>query len=60
MTGHIWDADRIRFTVGVCEAGHLYVRNDSRGDSTHLLDTEPDADLVTLGQAIADVIGDLY
>ncbi|MFF3406657.1 hypothetical protein ACFYW8_10655 [Streptomyces sp. NPDC002742] len=58
-TGHLHNADHIPFTVGVCEAGHLYLRNDAQGDSVHLPFTSTD-DPTAIGQAIAKVIGDLY
>lgn len=59
VTGHLHNADHTPFTVGVCEAGDLYVRNDELGDSAHLR-LSSTADLKSLGQAVADVIGDLY
>jgi hypothetical protein len=59
ITGHIHDADRTPFTIGVCEAGVLYIRNDERGDSSHLA-MDSNTDLETIGQAIADLIGHLY
>ncbi|WP_437069910.1 hypothetical protein [Streptomyces sp. enrichment culture] len=43
----------------VCEAGHLYLRNDSAGDSTHL-PYDSNADLARIGRAIAEAIGGLY
>jgi hypothetical protein len=58
-TGHIHDADRIPFTIGVCEAGLLYIRNDRRGDSVHV-PVKSDTDLKTIGEAIAELIGHLY
>ncbi|MFJ5779721.1 hypothetical protein [Streptomyces sp. NPDC093094] len=44
--------DRILFTLGICEAGTLYLRNDTTGNSTHLP--------TTTGQTTADLIGRLY
>ncbi|WP_435220624.1 hypothetical protein [Streptomyces sp. Tue6028] len=58
-TGHLRNADHTPFTVGVCEAGYLYLRNDELGDSVHL-PLSSTADLPTLGQAIANVIGELF
>ncbi|MFC7512624.1 hypothetical protein ACFQV4_29835 [Streptomyces thermocarboxydus] len=58
-TGHLRSPDRIPFTVGVCEAGRLYLRNDSAGDSTHL-PYDSSADLAGIGRAIAEAIGGLY
>ncbi|MEU2857620.1 hypothetical protein ABZ672_04205 [Streptomyces mirabilis] len=58
-TGHLRSGDRIPFTVGVCEAGDLYIRNDAQGDSVHLPFTSTD-DLPAIGQAIAEVVGALY
>ncbi|MEU6071851.1 MULTISPECIES: hypothetical protein [Streptomyces] len=58
-TGHLHDADRIPFTIGVCEAGSLYIRNDTRGDGAHV-PVKSDADLNTIGEAIAELIGRLY
>lgn len=58
-TGHLRNADRIPFTVGICEAGHLYLRNDAQGDSVHL-PFRSTSDLTAIAQAIADTVGDLY
>ncbi|WP_237329956.1 hypothetical protein [Streptomyces sp. BA2] len=58
-TGHLCSGDRVPFTIGVCEAGHLYIRNDAQGDSAHLPFTST-ADLPAIGQAIAEVVGGLY
>ncbi|MFI9825254.1 hypothetical protein ACIHFC_33175 [Streptomyces sp. NPDC052013] len=58
-TGHLHNADRFPFTVGVCEAGHLYLRNDFLGDSTHL-PYDSSAAPALIGQAIAEAIGALY
>lgn len=58
-TGHLRSGDRIPFTVGVCGAGDLYIRNDAQGDSVHLPFTST-ADLPAIGQAIAEVVGELY
>jgi hypothetical protein len=54
-----YDADRTPFTIGICEAGVLYIRNDERGDSAHRA-MDSNTDLETIGQAIADLIGHLY
>lgn len=59
VTGHLHNDDRTPFTVGICEAGELYVRNDALGDSAHL-PLSITADLKTLGEAIADVLPDLH
>ncbi|MFJ9662910.1 hypothetical protein ACIRPR_33785 [Streptomyces griseoflavus] len=59
-TGHLRSPDRIPFTVGVCEAGHLYLRNDSAGDSTHLPYESRGGDPAVIGRAIAEAIGGLY
>ncbi|UFQ99721.1 hypothetical protein KBP30_41585 [Streptomyces sp. Go40/10] len=59
VTGHLHNADHIPFTVGVCEAGDLYIRNDLQGDSRHLR-FRSTADITLIGRTIAAVIGDLY
>lgn len=59
-TGHLHSPDRTPFTVGVCEAGHLYLRNDFLGDSTHLPYEPNGGDPAHIGRAIAEAIGDLY
>ncbi|MGW0730883.1 hypothetical protein [Streptomyces mirabilis] len=59
VTGHLHSGDRVPFTVGVCEAGDFYIRNDSVGDSRHLL-VDPTADLPSLGAAVARVVGHIY
>ncbi|MCT9003499.1 hypothetical protein [Streptomyces rhizosphaerihabitans] len=58
-TGHLRSGDHVPFTVGVCEAGHLYIRNDAQGDSAHLPFAST-ADLAAVGQAIAEAVDDLY
>lgn len=58
-TGHLRSGDCIPFTVGVCEAGDFYIRNDAQGDSVHLPFTST-ADLAVIGQAIAEAVGTLY
>ncbi|WP_086798753.1 hypothetical protein [Streptomyces caniscabiei] len=58
-TGHLHNADWTPFTVGVCEAGHLYVRNDEIGDSAHLPVTVT-ADVDALARAVVDVLGSLF
>ncbi|MFJ2007794.1 hypothetical protein [Streptomyces chartreusis] len=57
-TGHLRHDAAIPFTVGVCEAGHFYVRNEESGASTHL-PVSTTAELDTLANALCDVIGDL-
>ncbi|GGY05074.1 hypothetical protein [Streptomyces minutiscleroticus] len=58
-TGHLHNGDGTPFTVGVCEAGHLYVRNDSQGDAAHL-PVPPTADLAALAHAVARILPELF
>ncbi|MFJ5779332.1 hypothetical protein [Streptomyces sp. NPDC093094] len=59
VTGHLRSPDRIPFTIGVCGAGSLYLRNDLRGNSAHL-PAAAESDPAVIGQAVADLIGHLY
>lgn len=59
LTGHLHSGDWVPFTIGVCEVGDLYIRNDSQGDARHLPGSSTD-DVATLGRAVAEVIGELY
>lgn len=59
VTGRLHNADWTHFTVGVCDAGCMYVRNDENGDSAHLR-PKVTAGTAALAQALHDVIDSLF
>ncbi|MFG3267880.1 hypothetical protein [Streptomyces bobili] len=59
VTGHLFNSEHTPFTVGVCEAGSLYIRNDERGDSIHV-PVNSHTPLTKIGQTIAELINDLF
>ncbi|MFJ5780408.1 hypothetical protein [Streptomyces sp. NPDC093094] len=59
MTGHLRSPDRILFTLGIREAGSLYLRNDTTGNSAHLPATAHTSPAVT-GQTAADLTGHVH
>jgi len=59
QTGHL-RCNGTPFTIGICEAGDLYVRNDETGDAVHLPHVTPDNERRAIAQAIADTIGALH
>ncbi|MEU2588245.1 hypothetical protein ABZ612_36400 [Streptomyces avermitilis] len=59
-TGHLRNACHDVFTIGVCEAGAVFFRNDVLGDAMHLPQVDAYSSPDRIAEAVADHIGDLY
>ena len=59
-TGHLRNAHNDVFTVGVCEAGAVFLCNNVAGDVMHLPHVDAHSSPARVAEAIADHIGDLY
>ncbi|MFE7077123.1 hypothetical protein ACFU96_44265 [Streptomyces sp. NPDC057620] len=59
-TGHLRNAYGDVFTIGVCEAGDVFLRNDVAGSVRHLPHVDPYSDLDEIANAIVLHVGDMY
>ncbi|MET8411702.1 hypothetical protein ABZV34_27015 [Streptomyces sp. NPDC005195] len=59
-TGHVRSGSRDVFTIGVCEAGAVFLRNDGTGDVMHLPHTDAESDVDAIAEQVAEYIGHLY
>ncbi|MFJ2397470.1 hypothetical protein ACIOTI_32590 [Streptomyces sp. NPDC087843] len=48
------------FTIGVCDAGDIYLRNDVIGDVRHLPHVNANSSPDDIAEAVAAHVGDLY
>ncbi|MFF1517102.1 hypothetical protein [Streptomyces sp. NPDC058305] len=58
-TGHLRTNHTV-FTIGVCEAGDIYLRNDTNGDVRHLPHVDANSNPDGIADAVCDHIADLY
>ncbi|MGW3820069.1 hypothetical protein [Streptomyces sp. NPDC005046] len=58
-TGHLRTNHTV-FTIGVCEAGDVYLRNDDSGDVRHLPHVDANSSPDDIAEAVTLHIGDLY
>ncbi|MET7746486.1 hypothetical protein [Streptomyces sp. NPDC005385] len=48
------------FTLGICDAGDIFLRNDEIGDVRHLPHVNANSSPDAIAEAVANHIGDLY
>ncbi|MEU1567229.1 hypothetical protein ABZ504_43910 [Streptomyces mirabilis] len=58
-TGHL-RTDHTVFTIGVCEAGDVFLRNDKIGDVMHLPHVNANSSPDDIAEAVAQHVGHLY
>ncbi|MCX4993397.1 hypothetical protein [Streptomyces sp. NBC_00568] len=58
-TGHLRTNHTV-FTIGVCEAGGIFLRNDNEGDVRHLPHVDANSSPDDIAEAVAAHVGDLY
>ncbi|MCX4429500.1 hypothetical protein [Streptomyces mirabilis] len=58
-TGHL-RTDHTVFTIGVCEAGDVFLRNDEIGDVMHLPYVNANSSPDDIAEQVAEYVGDLY
>lgn len=59
-TGHLRNGFHDVFTIGVCEAGDVFLRNDVVGDVRHLPHVDATSSPDRIAEAVASHIGDLF
>ncbi|MET8292195.1 hypothetical protein ABZV80_44940 [Streptomyces sp. NPDC005132] len=59
-TGHLRSGSHDVFTLGVCEAGGVFLRNDGTGDVMHLPHADATSSADTIAAQVAEYIGHLY
>ncbi|MFE9769805.1 hypothetical protein ACFYPC_35675 [Streptomyces sp. NPDC005808] len=59
-TGHLRYAHHDVFTIGVCEAGDVFLRSDVAGDVRHLPHVTANSSPDDIADAVAIHVGDLY
>ncbi|MFD9464275.1 hypothetical protein [Streptomyces sp. NPDC060027] len=59
-TGHLRNAHHDVFTIGVCDAGDVFLRNDVTGDVRHLPHADAHSSPDDIAEQVAEYIGDLY
>ncbi|MFF4542239.1 hypothetical protein [Streptomyces aureus] len=59
-TGHLRNAHQDVFTIGVCEAGCVFLRNDVSGDVMHLPHVNADSSADEITEAAHEHIGELF
>ncbi|MFI6340765.1 hypothetical protein [Streptomyces sp. NPDC050535] len=59
-TGHLRNAHQDVFTIGVCEAGDVFLRNDVIGDVRHLPHVNANSSPEDIANAVALHVSDLY
>ncbi|WP_406834788.1 hypothetical protein ACICHK_00030 [Streptomyces sp. AHU1] len=59
-TGHLRDAQQGVFTIGVCEAGCVFLRNDGSGAVMHLPHVDADSSADEISEVVHEHLHELF